>query len=139
MALHLEHGSLAVAEIDDAGVLARALDDLRRLWSAASSATPARICRSNARTTSPRRCRARSAIGSRPEHGEQQLVFVGLKPMLGDQVRRDLRGGLVHAEEANRLAAAGPKTRAEALTEWIAGSSPAMTKPTTRRGFPPGP
>ena len=43
-----------------------------------------------------------------------------------------------HAEEANRLAAAGSKTRAEALTEWIAGSSPAMTKPTTRRGFPPG-
>ena len=29
VALHLEDGAIAVAEVDDAGVLARALDDLR--------------------------------------------------------------------------------------------------------------
>ena len=36
VALHLEDDGIAVAEVDDAGVLARPLDHLRAAWSAAS-------------------------------------------------------------------------------------------------------
>ena len=51
VALHLEDDAVAVAEVDDAGVLAGALDHLRARWSAASSARRARTCRSSARST----------------------------------------------------------------------------------------
>ena len=138
VALHLEHGRLAVANVDDACILARALDHLRALGRQLLQPHPRGFVGA---MLGPHH-REDAELGQRrlaPEHGSEQPVFVGTQAMLGDQVRRDLRGGLVHAEEANRLAAAGCKTRAEALTEWIAGSSPAMTKPTTRRGFPPGP
>ena len=59
VALHLEDDGVAVAEVDDAGVLAGPLDDLRALGRQLSSATRERTCRSSARSTSPRRCRAR--------------------------------------------------------------------------------
>ena len=59
VALHLEHDRLAVADIDDAGVLARALDHPGRLGRQALADGCARICTSSARSTSPRKSRAR--------------------------------------------------------------------------------
>ena len=57
--LDLEGDAVAVADIDDAGVFARALQDPAcRAW-AASSDAGASSCRSSARSTSRRRCRAR--------------------------------------------------------------------------------
>ena len=59
VALHLEHHRLAVADIDHAGVLARPLDHPWRLGRQPLADGCARICTSSARSTSPRRCRAR--------------------------------------------------------------------------------
>ena len=51
VALHLEDDAVAVAEVDDAGVLAGALDHLRAGRRQRLAATRARICRSSARST----------------------------------------------------------------------------------------
>ena len=59
VALHLEHHRLAVADVDDAGVLARPLDHPGRLGRQAPQMDAARICTSSARSTSPRRSRVR--------------------------------------------------------------------------------
>ena len=59
VALHLEDRGLAVADVDDAGILARAADHARARGRQRLQPVLARICRSSARSTSPRRCRAR--------------------------------------------------------------------------------
>ena len=51
VALHLEDGRVAVADVDDAGILARAAGSPTAPRSAASSGGSATICRSNAPTT----------------------------------------------------------------------------------------
>ena len=51
VALHLEDDAVAVAEVDDAGILAGALDHLLAGRRQRASATRARICRSSARST----------------------------------------------------------------------------------------
>ncbi len=63
VALHLEHAGEPVADIDHAGILARPLDDVRRLWWAGRADAAGRTCRSSARSTSPTRCRVRSSSG----------------------------------------------------------------------------
>ena len=57
--LDLEDGGEPVADVDRAGVLARAPAAPAALRSAASSGARASSCSCSARTTSPRRCRAR--------------------------------------------------------------------------------
>ena len=59
VALHLEDHRLPVADIDDAGILARPLDHPRRLGRQALADGCARTCTSSARSTSPRKSRAR--------------------------------------------------------------------------------
>ena len=59
VALHLEDAGQAVADVDDAGILARALDHPRRLRRQRRAGAGGRTCRSSARSTWPRRCRAR--------------------------------------------------------------------------------
>ncbi len=63
VALHLEHAGEPVADVDHAGVLARALDHLRRRRWAGRAGAGATTCRSSARSTWPTRCRARSRSG----------------------------------------------------------------------------
>ena len=60
VALHLEDERLAVADVDDAGVLAGAADHLRAGGRQGAQPLLRATCRSSARSTSPRRCRARS-------------------------------------------------------------------------------
>ena len=79
VALHLEDRRLAVADVDDAGVLARPADHARP-WSAASSDGAATTCRSNARSTSPRRCRARCRFGRGPSRSRQRSYSSGVSP-----------------------------------------------------------
>ena len=59
VALHLEDDGIAVADVDHAGVLAGPLDHLRAFGGERLEPHAATICRSSARSTSPRRCRAR--------------------------------------------------------------------------------
>jgi hypothetical protein len=59
VALHLEDDAIAVADIDDAGVLAGPWITRGPVGRQGSSATSSRICRSSARSTWPRRCRVR--------------------------------------------------------------------------------
>ena len=59
VALHLEHDREPVADVDHAGVLARPLDHPGRLGRQRRADAPSRTCTSSARSTSPRRCRAR--------------------------------------------------------------------------------
>ena len=69
--LDLEDRGEPVADVDGAGVLARPLQHARAGRSAASSGGCASSCSCSARTTSPRRCRARSAVGSRPQRARR--------------------------------------------------------------------
>ena len=80
MALHLEDGGLAVADVDHAGVLARALDHPRRLGRQLLQPAPWRTCRSSARSTSPRRCRARPGSASRPRIASMRSYSSGARP-----------------------------------------------------------
>ena len=58
VALHLEDDRVSAADVDDAGVLPRPLDHPGRLGRQFAAGEGATTCRNNARSTSPRRCRA---------------------------------------------------------------------------------
>ncbi len=89
---HLEDDRIAVAEIDDAGVFAGALNDFgpgcrQRLQPDAGGFVGAVLAphhRENAELANPRLA---------AEDFEQALVFLRLEAMLGNDFGRDLRGG----------------------------------------------
>ena len=89
MALHLEHDCEPVADIDHAGVLARPLDHPRRLRRQRAQVDFRRLVRA---VLVPHR-RENAELGDRgfaADEIEDALILVGLEPMRGDQLRRDL-------------------------------------------------
>ena len=80
MRLDLEGAGPAVADVDDAGVLARALHRRGSLvaWAAASDAR-GRICRSSARSTSRCKCPVRSGDGVRPSAASMRAYSSGVR------------------------------------------------------------
>ena len=93
VALHLEHDRLAVADIDDAGVLARALDHPGGLGRQALEMDARRFVRAVLvphRRENPELGKARHA----PDQFQDALILVRLQPMAGDELGGDL--GFVH-------------------------------------------
>ena len=93
VALHLEDHRLAVADVDDAGVLARALDHPRRLGRQAAQMDARRLVRA---MLVPHR-RENPEFGETrhpPDQLEDALILVGFQAMAGDEFGGDL--GLVH-------------------------------------------
>ena len=76
----LEDGGQAVADVDGAGVFAGPLQHARTLASAASAGECASSCSCSAPTTSPRRCRARSSVGSRSSDLTMRSYSSGVRP-----------------------------------------------------------
>src|SRR5882724_3812806 len=94
VALHLEHHRLAIADVDDAGVLARSLDHPRRLGRQAPQVQPRGFVRAMLvphRRENPEFSETRHP----PDQLEDALIFVRLETMAGDEFGSDLR--LVHA------------------------------------------
>jgi hypothetical protein len=93
VALHLEHDCLAVADVDDAGVLARTLDHPRRLGRQAAQMDARGLVRAVLvphRRENPQFSETRHP----PDQLEDALILVGLQAMAGDEFGGDL--GLVH-------------------------------------------
>ena len=93
VALHLEHDRLAVADVDDAGVLARPLDHPRRLGRQPPQMQPRGFVRA---VLVPHR-RENPELGETRHPADQlenALIFVGLQAVAGDEFGGDLR--LVH-------------------------------------------
>ena len=113
VALHLEDAGQPVADIDDARVLARALDDARARWSAG----PCRClrddlyeqCSFHIAETMPSSGQRRVA----PDQAAEPRVLVGRQAVLGHELGGD---GNVVAEHAAVSAGSGPsrETRAAA-------------------------
>ena len=80
VALDLEDDRVAVADIDDPGILARSADHARPRGRQVCAATPSTICTSSARSTSPRRCRARSGSACGPRIAQARANSSPLSP-----------------------------------------------------------
>jgi hypothetical protein len=92
VALHLEHHREPVADVDDAGVLARPLDHPRRLGRQAAQVDLGRLVGA---VLVPHR-REDAELGEArgaADQAENALVLVRLEAVFGDEFRRD--GGLV--------------------------------------------
>ena len=88
VALHLEDGGLAVADVDHAGILARALDHPRRLGRQLLQPDLRGLV--GAVLAPHRREDAELDHGGRAAHDRQDaLVFVGRQAVLGHDLRRD--------------------------------------------------
>ncbi len=90
MALHLEHASQAVADIDDSGILARALDDVRPLGRQAAQMHFGGLVRA---VLVPHR-RKNAELGQArfaADQVEHALILVRLEAVLGDQFGGDFR------------------------------------------------
>ena len=88
VALHLEDHAVAVADVDDAGILARTLDDPRP--GGRQRAQP--FLRGFVRAVLVPHRREDAELGEArlaADQVEDALVFVGLQPVRGDEFRRD--------------------------------------------------
>ena len=95
VALHLEDAGIAVADVDHAGVLTRALDDPGRGGRQRAQVQPRGFVR--AVLVPHGREDAEFGEGRRAaDEIEDALVFVGLQPVRGDEVWRDLGFGGWH-------------------------------------------
>ena len=91
VALHLEDDAVAIADIDDAGVFARPLDDLRA--GGRQGAQP--FLRGFVRAVLVPHGRKDAEFGEgrlAADEVEDALIFVGLQPVRGDQFACDLHG-----------------------------------------------
>ena len=91
VALHLEHAGQPVADVDDAGVLARPLDDPWRPWSAACADGLCEDLYEQCSFHIAEKMPSSVSVGVAADEVEEALVFVRLEPVLGDEFRRDLR------------------------------------------------
>ena len=125
VALHLEDDGVTIADVDDAGVLARPLDHLRALGR--------QLAEPHARgfvgaVLAPHH-RENAELGQRgcaAQNAEQPLIFVGREPVLGDHIRRN--GGVssdVHAADLARVFAL-------VLRAYIGRASKSPMSPVTR-------
>ena len=117
--LHLEHADVAVADVDDARVLARAVDDSRALGRQLAQVQARRLVR--AMLVPHRRDDAEFGEGRRPaDQRDEARIFVGFEPMrdgelfvdLGFGVAQRLRSfGLRGTRLGNSLGASGSQAR----------------------------
>src|SRR5258705_12866906 len=100
MALHLEHNSLAIADIDDPGMLARPLDPPWRLGRQATQMQPRRLVRA---VLVPHRRENPEFRETRrpPDQLENALVLVRLQAVAGDEFGGNL--GLVHGSLIRKI------------------------------------
>src|SRR6266850_157462 len=100
MALHLEHDSLAIADIDDPGILARPLNHPWRLGRQATQMQPRRFVRA---VLVPHRRENPEFRETRhpPDQLENALVLVGLEAMARDEFGGNL--GLVHGSLIRKI------------------------------------
>ena len=106
VALHLEDHGLAVADIDDASILARPLDDA--LTSRREGAQP--FLRALVGTVLVPHRREDAKLGEgrfSPDQGEDLVVFFRLEAMFGDQFGGNLYGIGNHAAASSRLSNSG--------------------------------
>ncbi|MNL47379.1 hypothetical protein D3C87_1701660 [compost metagenome] len=88
MGFHLEHHRLAIADVDDAGIFARSLDDARPLGG--QGAQPFLGALVGAMLVPHRREDAQLGIGRlAPDQVEDLLVLVRLEAVIGDQFGSD--------------------------------------------------
>jgi hypothetical protein len=110
VALHLEDHRLAVADVDDAGVLARALDHPRPL----GRQRPQPLLRGLVRAVLVPHRREDAELGKRRLAADQvdgALVLVGLQAMRGDKLGGDARRRVHRGTSFGEIVTAGRLTR----------------------------
>ena len=102
--LHLEHADVAVADVDDAGVLARPIDDMRAGGRQLAQVEPRRLV--GAMLVPHRRNDAEfGETGVAADEGDEARIFVGLQPMRNGKRLRDL--GFFGVQRASLQACGG--------------------------------
>jgi len=97
MALHLEDAGEAVADINDAGVLAGALDDPGRRGRQFAQVNPARIYRKQCSFHIARDDAELGEARRAADERDEARIFLGLQPMAGDKRVGDFGFGRAQA------------------------------------------
>jgi hypothetical protein len=120
VALDLEDDRLAVADIDDPGILAGTADDARTAGRQAAQPHLGRFVR--AMLAPHRREDAQfGQVRGAPEDRAGAGEFVGAQPVLGRQFGRDI-GAVHHCHSGARARRGNPESRNTGLRSWIPGS-----------------
>ena len=122
VALHLEHTSQAIADIDDAGVLARPLDHMRTLGRQTAQMNLGGFIR--AVLVPHRRKDAELGQGRlTPDQIEQTLVLVGLEAVFGDESGGDFDGSIHDSHATFSNASVNPANSPRPSVRPIAAST----------------
>ena len=101
VAFHLEDGGVAIADVDDAGILARALDDPGRLGRQLGQMDARRFVGAMLRPHH-RKDAEFEHVRHPPHGGDDALIFLGGKAVLGDDLGGDFGHGAADSEAARR-------------------------------------
>ena len=137
VALHLEDAGLAVADVDDAGVLARAADHPRPRGRELAEVHLATTCRSSARDHITEKTPSSTWFGSRFRRWTMTSYSSALQAVLGGRLGHGLGGGEAHGGLLAGLGGEGEGRRAFGRCRSVSRPSTSAASCYLKRKSPP--